>query len=358
MTADIPLFVYGTLRSGGSNDIARLVPGSRRLGTARLAGRLYDVGTYPHLVLDAQAPWVVGELVAVPEAGWPVLDTLEHIVREDRPDGEYFKRHALLENGQQVVVYEGNPAVLPTHTLIACGDWLAYAATKGVTAFTRTPRSMKDAPPMQTARWYFDLISPYAYLHWKRLPVLRDRLDISPVPVLFGGVLKAWGHKGPAEIPVKRLQTYRACVFTAARQGVPFRFPPAHPFNPLQALRLVTALRATPEVVECAFQFVWGEGRDPSQEFEAFAQACGCASADAAHALIEETHAKQTLLDSTEEAVSAGLYGVPTLALGGHLFWGNDMLEMTEAWLANPALFESAEMVRVATLPVGIARKA
>ena len=62
---------------------------------------------------------------------------------------------------------------------------------------------------MQKAKWYFDFISPFAYLQLGRFKELPQDLDIEPVPVLFAGLLKHWGHLGPAEIPSKRRFVYR-----------------------------------------------------------------------------------------------------------------------------------------------------
>ncbi len=112
------------------------------------------------------------------------------------------------------------------------------------------------------ADWYFDFVSPYAYLQlmdFKRLP---DSLEIRYRPVLFAGLLKHWGQKGPAEIPAKRRHTYRQCQWLADRAGVPFKFPPVHPFNPLRALRLCIALGTEPAVIGAIFEFIFAEGRD------------------------------------------------------------------------------------------------
>src|SRR5687768_8342398 len=91
--------------------------------------------------------------------------------------------------------------------------------------------------------WYFDFVSPYSYICFNRL----DELPIEPSykPVLFAGLLNHWGQKGPAEIPAKRRWTYRWCTWWAHELGVPLRFPAAHPFNPLQHLRLAIACGCT-----------------------------------------------------------------------------------------------------------------
>ena len=128
------LFVYGTLRRGGSNDIARIAPDARFESVARVRGRLYDVnGRWPALVLDPNADWVSGEIYAVPLHAWPALDALEDPVTPQHPDGAYFKVATQVEenNGaiRDVTIYTANPATTVLVRLIASGDWMMYAAT-------------------------------------------------------------------------------------------------------------------------------------------------------------------------------------------------------------------------------------
>ena len=91
---------------------------------------------------------------------------------------------------------------------------------------------------MRRADWYFDFVSPFAYFAVRRLEELGHELDIHCRPVLLAELLNQRGQKGPAEIPTKRLWTYRWCTWWAAEHAIPFRFPAAHPFNPLPYLRL------------------------------------------------------------------------------------------------------------------------
>lgn len=126
------LFVYGTLRRGGSNDIARIAPDARFSGLARVRGCLYDVnGRWPSLVLNATAGWVSGEVYEVPPHAWAALDALEDPVTPQRPDGAYFKASAPVETAsgvqQQVTLYTANPATTQLTCLIAEGDWIVYA---------------------------------------------------------------------------------------------------------------------------------------------------------------------------------------------------------------------------------------
>jgi 2-hydroxychromene-2-carboxylate isomerase len=199
--------------------------------------------------------------------------------------------------------------------------------------------------------WYFDFVSPYSYLALHRLPAA----GVSYKPVLFAGLLQHWGHKGPAELPTKRLWTYRWCTWWAARLGVPFRFPAAHPFNPLQHLRLALACGSAPEAVKRIFSFVWMSGGNPNdpQRFDAL---CGELGVDPAR--LASPDVKSALRTNTDEAAARGVFGVPTLVIDGELFWGADALDFAQAFLADPALFRSPEMQRLDSLPVGAARGA
>lgn len=204
------------------------------------------------------------------------------------------------------------------------------------------------------ARCYFDVISPYAYLHFRSLGAFSDTLDIEFVPVLFAGLLKAWQTKGPAELPAKRTHTYRQCVWLAERLGIPFTMPPRHPFNPLQPLRLLIARGAVPADIARVFDFIWAEGRDPESEWPALHQALGVADATP---LVGDPDVKARLLDNTERAVRAGVWGVPTLELRGQLFWGLDTLDWVRAFIADPMLFEQPGMRRADATGAGVVRR-
>ncbi len=117
---------------------------------------------------------------------------------------------------------------------------------------------------IRSADWYFDFISPYAYFQFHRFEQLPAALRVTCKPVLFAGLLGHWGHKGPAEIPAKRLHTYRYCKWHADRLGLPFTMPPAHPFNPLPPLRLAIVCGASRAAVGTIFDAIWGEGLDLS----------------------------------------------------------------------------------------------
>ncbi len=204
--------------------------------------------------------------------------------------------------------------------------------------------------------WYFDFVSPFSYLQTHRFRDLPRAQRITFVPVLFAGLLDHWKTKGPAEVPPKRVFTYRYVHWYANRHGIPFRMPPAHPFNPLRALRLCIAAGATAESVAQIFRFIWAEGRalDDGPEWDRLVSGLGLAGAES---LLQSPETKDALRTNTEQAAERGVFGVPTFEVDGNLFWGMDATDMLIDYLSQHALFSSSEMLRVSTLPEGIRRK-
>lgn len=207
---------------------------------------------------------------------------------------------------------------------------------------------------MADIRWYHDPISPFAYLHWPKVRALMADHEVVLVPILFGAVLDAVGQKGPAEIPRKREFTYRHVLWRARRAGVPLRFPDAHPFNPLPALRLLVAAGNTAEVTTAVYDWIWAQGRAADS---AAALAPLCAELGVAPAALATEEVKATLRRNTDDAIAAGVFGVPTLAVDDALFWGGDAHDLALAAIADPSLLQEEEMRRVAGLPVGIQRR-
>ncbi|CAN5155107.1 2-hydroxychromene-2-carboxylate isomerase [soil metagenome] len=203
--------------------------------------------------------------------------------------------------------------------------------------------------------WYFDFISPFAYLQWRRLR--RDHADIvlNPKPVLLAAILNHWGQLGPAEVPGKRRHTYRQVLWQARAAGIALQFPPAHPFNPLAALRLSLAAPDRTAAVDAIFRHVWEHGRaaDSAAALADVAQALGIADPAAA---IADPAVKAELAANGSEAIALGVFGVPTLVIDGELFWGNDATDMACNFLGDRNLFDDPQMRRVDSMPVAAAR--
>jgi 2-hydroxychromene-2-carboxylate isomerase len=207
---------------------------------------------------------------------------------------------------------------------------------------------------MKKADWYFDFISPFAYIGLARLDRFAGRLDIRHRPVLFAGLLNHWEQKGPAEIPPKRVWTFRWCTWWAAHQGIAFRSPAVHPFNPLPYLRLSIAAGNTPHAIRRIFDALWTTGMNPADE-RAFAELAHSLDVDPAR--LGDQAIKDALRLETDQAITRGVFGVPTLIIDNELFWGADAMDFVDAWLADPGIVATEEMKRAANLPAGATRK-
>jgi 2-hydroxychromene-2-carboxylate isomerase len=173
--------------------------------------------------------------------------------------------------------------------------------------------------------------------------------------VLLAGLLAHWGQLGPAEIGPKRSFIYRQVSWLARRRGVPLALPSAHPFNPLPLLRLAIHREVSDEVVARLFDFVWRDGKLPDDRaaWAALLDELGVENAERA---IGAESVKQALRANTEAAIAAGVFGVPTLAVGEMLFWGNDSTQMACDYANDPRSF-LADEAAIRKLPVGVTRR-
>ncbi|HKY61547.1 MAG TPA: 2-hydroxychromene-2-carboxylate isomerase [Gemmatimonadota bacterium] len=184
-----------------------------------------------------------------------------------------------------------------------------------------------------SVRLYFDFISPYSYLALTQVERFGEEhgTQWTVRPVLYAAVLDRWGLIGPAEEPVKREYTTRDIVRAADRLGVPLVGPPEHPFNSLVALRTVCVFQDDERALRLAVRLAslcWGEGQ-PLTHLETLIAAvdeCRLPAAGLAER-IASPEIKDRLRANTEEALEAGVFGVPTFIWEGELFWGHDRLE-------------------------------
>lgn len=227
-----------------------------------------------------------------------------------------------------------------------------------------------EAARLHDIAFYFDPISPYAYLAFERLPETLMGLSVRVryKPVLFAGLLKAHGQRGPAEIVPKRDWTYRHVGWLAQHHGLPLDLPAAHPFNPLALLRLALACTTSDAPGECnryvaeqVFRHVWRGGQDANEparlaELEALLQD-HMQQRQKTWLAPDSEEVKQRLRTNTEEALALGLFGVPAMVVNGRVFWGLDGLPMLRDYLDDGAWFTSGAWEAAAALPVGVQRQ-
>lgn len=212
---------------------------------------------------------------------------------------------------------------------------------------------------MKRLQFWFDPISPYAYLAFERLPQVLEGLShvVDYRPVLFAGLLKHFEHKGPAEIDPKRAWTYRDVAWRAHERGLPMQLPASHPFNPLPLLRLTLACAPAGgfpnrRVCEAVLHHVWRSGADPlaPERLQALHQSLAPTRDPASADIKAELHA------AGREALALGLFGVPSVVAEGRVFWGDDALPMLRAALVGDPWFEAAAWEQAGRPRAGVRR--
>lgn len=210
--------------------------------------------------------------------------------------------------------------------------------------------------------FYFDVISPYAYLAWTQIHALAERhgRKVEPAPILFAALLNAYGHKGPAEIPPKRVYIFKDVLRSAARLGVPLAPPPAHPFNPLLALRVASVPMPQDTqraLIHALYRATWGGGGGVESTPQVVA-AIAEVGLDPEATIREATSevGKARVRARTQEALARGVFGVPTIWADGEIFWGLDALGHLDRFLAGHDPIDPAAIARWSSLPSSASR--
>jgi 2-hydroxychromene-2-carboxylate isomerase len=205
---------------------------------------------------------------------------------------------------------------------------------------------------MKTLIFSFDFLSPYAYLAAEGIQALalRNGCQVSWRPVLLAALLGHNKQLGPAEIPDKRTYIFKNISRLAYDLNIPIQPPPGHPFNPLLPLR-IACLRPEGELILHLFRACWKDGRAIDSE-------------DALKSLMDEdtlrratsAEAKQKLRDNTQEAISEGVFGVPSISVEGEVFWGLDSFAHLERYLAGQDPLDQELMNKWESLPASASR--
>jgi 2-hydroxychromene-2-carboxylate isomerase len=184
------------------------------------------------------------------------------------------------------------------------------------------------------ASFYFDLGSPYAYLTAERVSGLFTDAELEQPewqPVLLGGLFQhfgrdSWGNGPEREQGIAEVER-RAAEYGLARLA----WPEPWPGNMLFAMRVATFAKQTGRTVSfalAAFRQQFAAGRDLSEHDNVLIAAAACELHPNAVAKAAGTESvKRALREATEAAAERGVIGVPSLAVGDEVFWGDDRLE-------------------------------
>lgn len=195
---------------------------------------------------------------------------------------------------------------------------------------------------MTAVTFYFDVGSPYAYLASERLETLLGE-PVTWQPVLLGGLFKLTGRSSWALGDYERRQTGMAEIERRARSyGLPpILWPDPWPSDYLTAMRATTyafTVGAGYAFTREAFRAAFQRGRELSNLADVL-DVAGRAHLDpaAVRRAVAEPAIKSALRAATDAAYARGVFGVPTLAVGDELFWGDDRLEDGAAYLRGLA---------------------
>ena len=189
---------------------------------------------------------------------------------------------------------------------------------------------------MNTAiEFFFDLVSPYSYLASEKIEELakQNNRELIWKPFLLGGLFKALdAPPAPGLLPYKKPYLFKDLDRLARFHGIPFNTPSEFPRLTVKPLRALLSLpkEDLPEAVHQLYRAYWVEDRDIS-DASVLADLLGAEA-------VEKTgdpEIKQSLIQATDEAVSRGLFGAPTLLVGQEMFFGHDRMDLLEAFLQD-----------------------
>lgn len=236
---------------------------------------------------------------------------------------------------------------------VAGGEGVVYVSGGGACA-------RPDGRPV--IRFHFDFLSPYAYLGWTQIHAVARRhgRQLVPVPTLFAALLRHGATEGPASIPAKRACIFKDVLRTAHLLNVPISPPAKHPVSPVLALRAASVPEGPDQtrLTDALFAAVWngGPGAETPEQVAAVAASVGL-DGPALVAAATTPEAKERLRDRTEEAIRAGVFGVPTMRVDGELFWGVDSFVHLERFLAGSDPLAGTDMTPWALVGVPEPRK-
>ena len=188
------------------------------------------------------------------------------------------------------------------------------------------------------ATFYYDFSSPYSYLASERISGVFAEAGLEQPewqPISFGHLLQAtgrtpWSMRPDGPDPERLAEIQRRAV----ERGLPeVRYPDGWPVGnySLNAPRAAIFAKESGRVVSfslACFRQVFAAGKDMSDVDNVLIAAAACElHPNAVLKGIQRKSVKDRLRSATEEALALGLEGIPTVAVGNKLFWGDDRLE-------------------------------
>jgi 2-hydroxychromene-2-carboxylate isomerase len=186
--------------------------------------------------------------------------------------------------------------------------------------------------------FYYDLGSPFAYLAAERLTQVLPEMPVWQ-PILLGGIWKETGGRSWAVTEAREEGMAEVERRAAEYELMPIRWPDGWPNNTLSAMRAAVWAQQLGRTVAfslAAFRQAFAGGKDLSDPDYVLMAAAACElHPNAVLKALETQSVKDRLREVTKEAFDRGVRGVPTVAVGDELFWGDDRLEDAAAAVAR-----------------------
>ena len=178
--------------------------------------------------------------------------------------------------------------------------------------------------------FYFDFISPYTYLAYKKIQSLPKNIKINYKPILLGGLHNLQGITAPAFIKPKLKHMISDCTLIAKKIETDFIWNSKFPINSLNIMRgyLFISDELKDLYLNMMFDAYWKDNLDTSNEIilKSILEKCKINSNDFFNG-IKEPKIKNKLKDITQEAHDKEIFGVPTFVVNNKIFWGQDRLK-------------------------------
>ncbi len=185
----------------------------------------------------------------------------------------------------------------------------------------------------KTLEFYFDVMSPAAYLAWTQLPALLEETgaEAEYKPVFLPGVFEGAKSNSPIVSPQKGRWMFLDLHRHAKKFGVPFVMNDHFPMSSVYAMRGINNYVGTDEMVPLAnafFEAIWINNQNITDQ-DIVAEIVTSAGIDPAEyaAKLGDPANKQALIDANAQAVERGVFGAPTFFVGNVMQWGQDRLD-------------------------------
>ena len=177
--------------------------------------------------------------------------------------------------------------------------------------------------------FYFDIISPYAYIAYKKILKIKD-INFKLKPILLGGLHNLAGITAPAFNKYKMKNMQNDCELVAKKNNISFKWNSKFPTNSLNIMRgyLCVKDNKKEEYLNSFFEAYWKEDQDLSREenIKYLLKKLKIDEYDFFN-LIKSQDTKDKLKQFTQEAFEKEVFGAPTFIVNNKIFWGQDRLE-------------------------------